>query len=147
MELSYSPKPTGCNVVILRLDMVSSLSERAKGGDKLRLQHQPKKRGNSWMGRDKKDYAYQEIWTLSGHEKVFSSPGYIPTTFWKDIPEKGPKTVIPVWKKKMQILKVNIKILGLPVKKSQQSIQLIPQQLWKTSKQKSLSYILACECS
>lgn len=51
------------------------------------------------MGKDKKDYAYQENWTLSWREKLFSSPAYIPTTFWKDIPEKGPKSVIPVWKK------------------------------------------------
>ena len=31
-------------------------------------------------GKNRKDYAYQEWWTLSRHEKLFSSPAYIPTT-------------------------------------------------------------------
>lgn len=40
---------------------------------------------------------------------------------FKNMPENRPKAVIPVWKKHLQILKVDIKILRLPVKKKKKN--------------------------
>lgn len=150
MQLSYSTKQTVCNIVMWRPHVRSFQSGRATWGRKLHLQPQPQKRRLHLDVKAQERLCISENLNWVGMRSCPALSDIFPQLFEKVHQKTDLKILSLSGKKKKKntlwIQKVDINILRLPVKKWQQSIQLIPQ-LWKTNKQQSLSCILACEYS
>lgn len=111
--LSYCIKPTGCNVMIQRLDVGFLQNGRAKRNGKLHLQPQPKIKEVKPHGKEQ-DYACKKNGIWMGMRNCSALPDIFLQPFEKAHQKKKSKQ--PSLGKALQILKVYNKIVRLLVK-------------------------------